>query len=91
MSKKYYIDLESKVSGKFYRDQHGSDFPTFSNINDAYLYSMKDYCNYFWKNNKSAKYYIISEEKLKDIDPITREEATLCYNGDTGQFNNAGL
>ena len=88
MSKKYYIDLESKVSGKYYRDEHGSDFPTFNQISEAYLWSQKDYCNYFWKNKKPAKYHIISEERTKSCDPITKEEAVLCYYGDSGQINN---
>lgn len=82
MIKKYYIDLESKVSGKYYRDKHCSDFPTFFNIKDAYLYSTKDYSNYFWKNKTSAKYHIISEDKSKDDDPVIKEEVTLSYHGD---------
>lgn len=88
MSKKYYIDLESKISGKYYRDEHGRDIPSFKQVTEAYLWAQKDYCNYFWKNKKSAKYHIISEEKLKDSDPITKEEATLCYYGGGGEPNN---
>ena len=85
MSKKYYIDLESKVSGKYYRDEHGRDFPTFHKATEAYLWSQKDYCKFFLKKNKSAKYYIISEEKAKDHDPVTKQEAVLCYYGNSGK------
>ena len=86
MSKKYYIELESLTSGKYYRDDHGSKFPTFKKLSEAHLWSYKDYSDYFLKKKKSAKYHIISEEKMKDYNPITKEEATLCYNGDSGDW-----
>ena len=88
MTKKYYIELESKLSGKYYRDEHSSDIPTFKEISEAYLWAQKDYSNYFWKNKKAAKYYIISEENSEHYDPVTKEEATLCYHGDSGEFYN---
>ena len=56
MTKKYYIELESKLSGKYYRDEHSSDIPTFKEISEAYLCAQKHYSNYFWKNKKAAKY-----------------------------------
>jgi hypothetical protein len=86
MSKKYYIELESLRSGKFYRDDHCSYFPTFERLKDAYSYSVKDYSNYYWNKHKQVKYHIVSEDKMEDYDPITKEEAVLCYNGDTGKY-----
>ena len=47
MDKKYYIEIESLRSGKYYRDEHSSNSPTFQEITDAYLWSTKDYSDYF--------------------------------------------
>ena len=49
MDKKYYIEIESLRSGKYYRDEHSSNSPTFQEITDAYLWSTKDYSDYFHK------------------------------------------
>ena len=88
MSKKYYIDLESFTSGKYYRDDHCRKFPTFKKLKEAYSYSIKDYSDYYWNKHKSVKYHIVSEDKIKDYDPIMKEEAVLSYHGDTGDWNN---
>ena len=62
MDKKYYIEIESLRSGKYYRDEHSSNSPTFQEITDAYLWSTKDYSDYFWKKASQLSIKLLAKK-----------------------------